>query len=156
MQVLATQFNSFQTRKFRVFFTDFQPNILGTGVINLFTLNKTWEVCAAKIRVTTAFASAKTVAGRISLGQGDFNSSATREQQNYLVQAFNQPINNQSGSFRFMPQRLVESVTPNFNIIGNQLFSYPVNCRITLDGGGKINELTAGVFEVWVTVARFP
>lgn len=156
MQVLAAQYPTLYTYKFRVSYTDFQADADAFNAFLIKTLGKTIEVASTKIWLRSGFTGTGLTSAVLRLRQ--FNSLPTSDSTN--GQFWQIRVDSSSGDdigiHAFAPQRSVAGAAPQAFWISNQSTPTDLYLTLQLNAAAVINNLTSGEFDIWITVYKLP
>ena len=154
MQILTAQYPTMYTRKYRVFFTDIQPNINERGDIKLFTLAKGYQIISIAMKSEIPFNGAGITSSEANVfidnnmpptpsilgslaSYNTFNASSDKNgtiQSINKIKAVNAPLDNDNWCNFLTPTGIYASMLVN--------------------AGANINQLTSGQLLIWVTTMR--
>lgn len=156
MQVLTGQYSTLYTYKFRVFYTDFQPNATRRSLINLVNLPKTVQIVSTAFwtesqfldgvgsDINVAIWDSANVAG-VGVSTGNFN--------NYRVSL---PSTTNNGSLQAQVIRTKPTAPTSQQLFCNFLSPTQVQLSVTMPSGRSVNQLIQGTVLVWLTTMKMP
>lgn len=153
MQTLTAQFPTLITRKYKVFYTDFNGVATSTTYIILHLQNKRLQVFHVQIKHTVAFAGAGVTAAILSVSDqqsytGVYGVPTLMLQHNSFV-----AVSDVAGSNRAIIARSGAGSVPRFSPYDT---AWNLCCGLQINTGVPLNVLTQGEAFLWVTLARFP
>lgn len=156
MQVLTGQYSTLYTYKFRVFYTDFQPNATRRSLINLVNLPKTVQIVSTAFWTESQFLDG--AGGDINVAIWDSANVAgvgvsTGNFSNYRVSL---PSTSTNGSFQAQVVRTKPTAPTNQQLFCNFLSPTQVQLSVTMPSGRSVNQLIQGTVLVWLTTIKMP
>lgn len=150
MQVLTGQYPQMYFKKFRVFYTDFQPNASRRSTIALFTLPKAHQIISTFYYTEAQFLDGAGSDITVALWDTDNQAATgvvTGNISNYRVSL---PPASTNGTAQSIIAR-TKPTTPT----AQQLFCgftapTPIGLSVTMPSGRTVNQLTTGIVVVWV------
>ena len=156
MQVLTGQYPTLYTRKFRLFYSDFQPNNTRRSLVHLFDLPKANQILSSGFYTETQFLNP--AASDITAAIWDENNIAaigvpTGNFNNYRVSL---PSNSTNGGFQAQVIRTKPTAPTTQQLFCGFTTPTPIGITLTMPSGQSINSITQGVLLVWVTYFKMP
>ena len=151
-KVLTNQWTTYQTRKFEIDYLAFQPN--ATNVGNLLIKNEKVRsaILFAQVKPAVLFAGAGVTAASVYLTTTFGLTSSTISTASFLEANVKDTIGDGYGSAKAAPQRFLDVVPTDKNIIMNHDTFDTIYLQLKLNAAGNINNLTAGRFFLWYTI----
>ena len=156
MQVLTGQYPTIYTHKFKVDYTDFKPSASFSNQFNLITLPKAVQVVFAQIYCTVPFAGSGVTNATIRLFDAAELPSAS-----LLTGMFTQCVvfgtqSGKMGANQWIQPRARVTAPTTQSIICNQTAPTTISCRLVLQTGAIINNLTQGSVYIWLGTIKTP
>lgn len=143
MIILADQYTKFITYKRRLLYTDFVQDSSSRKTAPLFDVNPGYEVVAAKVWVKAQFVAVSLTSCTVYVIAGNNLALTSESSRSPIAASVNVAPNDFNGSIGFVSHTLTNQLNPT------SLYCRMVHNAIT---GGAV--LTAGEFDLWVTLAR--
>lgn len=156
MQVLTGQYSTLYTYKFRIFYTDFQPNATRRSLINLVNLPKTVQIVSSAFWTESQFLDG--AGSDISVALWDSTNVAavgtsTGNFNNYRVSL---PSTTDNGGFQAQVIRTKPTVPTSQQLFCHFLTPTQVQLSVTMPAGRSVNQLNQGTVLVWITTMKMP
>lgn len=156
MQILKEQFPTIKTSKFRLSYTDFQPNATAYGNKLIKFIAKTKDIVFIKTFLIEQFAAVGLTTATIRFHDTaslPVSDNAEAEYTNFSGIA---ALTGTSGVIRWTQERSLSTPAPGQKLIGNMNLAYQIYATLKIDNALLINNLTAGIFEVWLGIMKNP
>ena len=156
MQVLKGQYPQFYVKKFRVFYTDFQPNATRRSTIPLFTLPKAHQIVSSFYYTESQFLDG--AGSDISVALWDTDNQAgigvvTGNFSNYRVSL---PQSSTNGAALSVIARSKPTAPTTQQLFCGFTAPTPIGLSVTMPSGRSVNLLTSGTVVVWVGYIKLP
>jgi len=151
-KVLTNQWTTFQTRKFEIDFAAFQPNATNTGNLLIKNEKVRSAILFSQIKVQALFVGAGITAASLYLTNTFGLTSTNIISASFLDANAKDIVGDGYGSAKASPQRFLDIVPTDKNIIMNHDTFDSVYIQLKLNAAGNINNLTAGRFFLWYTI----
>ena len=156
MKVLTGQYPTLYTHKFEIEYTDFKPSATFSNQFTFLTLPRAVQVVAVQIYCITPFAGTGITNATMRIFDAAELPSAS-----LLTGMFTQCVvfgthSNKMGASQWIQPRSRVTAPTTQSIICDMSAPTSLSCRLVLQTGAVINNLTAGKAWVWVTTIKTP
>lgn len=156
MQVLASQYPTLYTRKFRVFYTDFNTGGLLYKYLDLCTTSKCTELIGVKIVITTRFVAAGLTTGNLVINSSVNFASPPITTGRMALENSNVVVTDGVGLCTLGTQGTYSTAAANTFQCAKQLADTTWKVCYIQTGGGSVNALSSGVADIWLTFIKLP
>lgn len=156
MQVLAAQYPTLYTRKFRVFYTDFNSGGLNNKVIDLFTIGPAYDIAFIKLNPTIKFVGTGISSANLSIYGSNNIASPPSTVGRYAVTSCSDTVSPSKGFFGLLQQPSSSGGGTLQYAINSVTGNTTMRVACILNAGANINNLTAGQADIWITTCRNP